>query len=100
MLTALDVVAHQTVGIRFCSPIWFVKYFPSMKIKITPCRFPTKEWKALGTFHAREERTVQSFAVGDEEMFAKYVKVSVKGRRLILVTTISHYMYYALQLHW
>ena len=46
---------------------------------MTPCRFPTKEWKALGTFHAREERTVQSFAVGDEEMFAKYVKVSIKG---------------------
>ena len=65
--------------------------FPLMKIRIKPCRFPTKEWKALGTFHAREERTVQSFAVGDEEMFAKYVKVNIKGRLLPLATTITHY---------
>ena len=65
--------------------------FPLMKIRIKPCRFPTKEWKALGTFHAREERTVQSFAVGDEEMFAKYVKVNIKWRLLPLATTITHY---------
>lgn len=57
--------------------------FPLIKIRIKPCRFPTKEWKALGTFHAREERTVQSFAVGDEEMFAKYVKVKYYGKTVV-----------------
>ena len=39
--------------------------------------YPTKEWKTLGTFRARDERAVQSFPVVDEEMFAKYIKVGI-----------------------
>ncbi|KAI5104658.1 SUN domain-containing ossification factor isoform X7 [Silurus meridionalis] len=36
-------------------------------------RYPTNKWTKLGTFHAREERTVQSFPL-DEHLYAKYVK--------------------------
>lgn len=39
------------------------------------CRYPTNKWLKLGTFHARDERTVQSFPL-DEHLYAKYVKVS------------------------
>nr|XP_014345436.1 PREDICTED: SUN domain-containing ossification factor isoform X2 [Latimeria chalumnae] len=39
-------------------------------------RYPTSKWVKLGTFHAREERTVQSFPL-DEQMYAKYVKVEL-----------------------
>lgn len=38
-------------------------------------RYPTNKWLKLGTFHARDERTVQSFPL-DEHLYAKYVKVS------------------------
>lgn len=37
-------------------------------------RYPTNKWIKLGTFHARDERTVQSFPL-DEQLYAKYVKV-------------------------
>uniref|UniRef100_A0A674K581 SUN domain-containing protein n=1 Tax=Terrapene triunguis TaxID=2587831 RepID=A0A674K581_9SAUR len=37
-------------------------------------RYPTNKWIKLGTFHARDERIVQSFPL-DEQMYAKYVKV-------------------------
>lgn len=39
------------------------------------CRYPTNKWLKLGTFHARDERTVQSFPL-NEHLYAKYVKVS------------------------
>lgn len=38
-------------------------------------RYPTNKWIKLGTFHARDERNVQSFPL-DEQMYAKYVKVT------------------------
>lgn len=38
-------------------------------------RYPNKKWVKLGTFHARDERMVQSFPL-DEHLFAKYIKVS------------------------
>ena len=31
----------------------------------------------MGTFHARDQRSVQSFSVSDEDMFAKYVKIEM-----------------------
>lgn len=37
-------------------------------------RYPTSKWVKLGTFHARDERIVQSFPL-DEQHFAKYLKV-------------------------
>lgn len=39
-------------------------------------RYPTSKWVKLGTFHARDERTVQSFPL-DEQLYAKYVKVEL-----------------------
>ncbi|XP_050818948.1 SUN domain-containing ossification factor isoform X2 [Gopherus flavomarginatus] len=39
-------------------------------------RYPTNKWIKLGTFHARDERIVQSFPL-DEQMYAKYVKVEL-----------------------
>ncbi|XP_066537650.1 SUN domain-containing ossification factor-like isoform X2 [Hoplias malabaricus] len=39
-------------------------------------RYPTSKWTKLGTFHARDERTVQSFPL-DEHLYAKYVKVEL-----------------------
>ncbi|XP_074078135.1 SUN domain-containing ossification factor isoform X1 [Macrotis lagotis] len=39
-------------------------------------RYPTSKWIKLGTFHGRDERTVQSFPL-DEQMYAKYVKVEL-----------------------
>lgn len=39
-------------------------------------RYPTNKWIKLGTFHGRDERTVQSFPL-DEQMYAKYVKVEL-----------------------
>ncbi|XP_051868140.1 SUN domain-containing ossification factor isoform X2 [Pristis pectinata] len=39
-------------------------------------RYPTNKWVKLGTFHALDERTVQSFPL-DEQMYAKYVKVEL-----------------------
>uniref|UniRef100_A0A4W3JQI7 SUN domain containing ossification factor n=1 Tax=Callorhinchus milii TaxID=7868 RepID=A0A4W3JQI7_CALMI len=46
-------------------------------------RYPTNKWVKLGTFHARDERTVQSFPL-DEQMYAKYVKVKA-------VELVSHF---------
>ncbi|XP_048845217.1 SUN domain-containing ossification factor-like [Brienomyrus brachyistius] len=37
-------------------------------------RYPTNKWMKLGTFHAQDKRTVQSFPL-DEQLYAKYVKV-------------------------
>nr|XP_043899263.1 SUN domain-containing ossification factor isoform X2 [Solea senegalensis] len=39
-------------------------------------RYPTNKWVKLGTFHARDERIVQSFPL-DEQHYAKYVKVEL-----------------------
>lgn len=49
---------HVCDGVKFCSR-----------------RYPTNKWQKLGTFHGRDERTVQSFPL-DERLYAKYVKVS------------------------
>lgn len=44
-------------------------------LECTLCsRYPTNKWVKLGTFHARDERNVQSFPL-DEQMYAKYMKV-------------------------
>lgn len=40
-------------------------------------RFPSKEWKALGRFHARDERNIQTFQVEDSLIFAKYIKIEM-----------------------
>jgi len=40
-------------------------------------RYPTKEWKSLGTFHARDERSVQTFPVLDTGMLSKYLRVDM-----------------------
>ncbi|NXQ64117.1 SUCO factor, partial [Anthoscopus minutus] len=50
-------------------------------------RYPTSKWIKLGTFHARDERNVQSFPL-DEQMYAKYVKMFIK---YIKVELISHF---------
>ncbi|NXT32372.1 SUCO factor, partial [Pelecanoides urinatrix] len=49
-------------------------------------RYPTNKWIKLGTFHARDERNVQSFPL-DEQMYAKYVKVTYAK----YVELISHF---------
>lgn len=43
-------------------------------ISCSSFRYPTSKWVKLGTFHARDERIVQSFPL-DEQLFAKYLKV-------------------------
>ncbi|XP_036452691.1 LOW QUALITY PROTEIN: SUN domain-containing ossification factor-like [Colossoma macropomum] len=50
-------------------------------------RYPTNKWAKLGTFHARDERTVQSFPL-DEHLYAKYVKMFTK---YIKVELLSHH---------
>ncbi|XP_074859051.1 SUN domain-containing ossification factor isoform X1 [Carettochelys insculpta] len=50
-------------------------------------RYPTNKWIKLGTFHARDERNVQSFPL-DEQMYAKYVKMFIK---YIKVELVSHF---------
>nr|XP_023860407.1 SUN domain-containing ossification factor [Salvelinus alpinus] len=50
-------------------------------------RYPTNKWLKLGTFHARDERTVQSFPL-DEQLYAKYIKMFIK---YIKVELISHF---------
>uniref|UniRef100_A0A8C5BLC4 SUN domain-containing ossification factor n=1 Tax=Gadus morhua TaxID=8049 RepID=A0A8C5BLC4_GADMO len=50
-------------------------------------RYPTNKWVKLGTFHARDERTVQSFPL-DEQLYAKYVKVLLL---FIFVELLSHF---------
>ncbi|KAL7875551.1 hypothetical protein AOLI_G00105140 [Acnodon oligacanthus] len=50
-------------------------------------RYPTNKWAKLGTFHARDERTVQSFPL-DEHLYAKYVKMFTK---YIKVELLSHF---------
>ncbi|KAG7247649.1 hypothetical protein CRUP_000954, partial [Coryphaenoides rupestris] len=44
-------------------------------------------WLKLGTFHGRDERTVQSFPL-DEHLYAKYVKMFSK---YIKVEMVSHF---------
>ncbi|KFW09611.1 SUN domain-containing ossification factor, partial [Fulmarus glacialis] len=51
-------------------------------------RYPTNKWIKLGTFHARDERNVQSFPL-DEQMYAKYVKVTYA--KYVKVELISHF---------
>ncbi|XP_036939910.1 SUN domain-containing ossification factor-like isoform X1 [Acanthopagrus latus] len=50
-------------------------------------RYPTNKWLKLGMFHARDERTVQSFPL-DEDIYAKYVKMFTK---YIKVELLSHF---------
>ncbi|XP_068599285.1 SUN domain-containing ossification factor [Brachionichthys hirsutus] len=50
-------------------------------------RYPTNKWVKLGTFHARDARTVQSFPL-DEQLYAKYVKMFIK---YIKVELLSHF---------
>ncbi|TNM87479.1 hypothetical protein fugu_005700 [Takifugu bimaculatus] len=50
-------------------------------------RYPTSKWVKLGTFHARDERIVQSFPL-DEQLFAKYIKMFIK---YIKVELLSHF---------
>ncbi|XP_070602948.1 SUN domain-containing ossification factor isoform X2 [Erythrolamprus reginae] len=50
-------------------------------------RYPTSKWVKLGTFHARDERNVQSFPL-DEQMYAKYAKMFIK---YIKVELVSHF---------
>ncbi|NXL44625.1 SUCO factor, partial [Podilymbus podiceps] len=57
-------------------------------------RYPTNKWIKLGTFHARDERNVQSFPL-DEQMYAKYVKVTLTLQKQLYflgkVELISHF---------
>ncbi|NXX94271.1 SUCO factor, partial [Centropus bengalensis] len=53
-------------------------------------RYPTNKWIKLGTFHARDERNVQSFPL-DEQMYAKYVKFYFKVLFILQVELISHF---------
>ncbi|CAL8325045.1 unnamed protein product, partial [Arctogadus glacialis] len=50
-------------------------------------RYPTNKWLKLGTFHGRDERTVQSFPL-DEHLYAKYIKMFSK---YIKVELVSHF---------
>ncbi|XP_029001683.1 SUN domain-containing ossification factor isoform X2 [Betta splendens] len=50
-------------------------------------RYPTSKWVKLGTFHARDERIVQSFPL-DEQLYAKYMKMFIK---YIKVELLSHF---------
>uniref|UniRef100_H2SYM5 SUN domain-containing ossification factor-like n=1 Tax=Takifugu rubripes TaxID=31033 RepID=H2SYM5_TAKRU len=56
-------------------------------VSISDSRYPTNKWQKLGTFHARDERTVQSFPL-DEHLYAKYVKMFAK---YIKVELLSHF---------
>ncbi|XP_022110624.1 SUN domain-containing ossification factor-like isoform X2 [Acanthaster planci] len=74
-------------SVELCEPIQ-VKYIEianyelfssvpeSFRVSISD-RFPTREWRQLGTFHARDERSLQSFPVHEETMFAKYMKIEM-----------------------
>ena len=37
----------------------------------------TEGWTHVGTFEAKDEKAIQSFSIGNEEMFAKFVKVEI-----------------------
>ncbi|XP_068175254.1 SUN domain-containing ossification factor isoform X2 [Antennarius striatus] len=50
-------------------------------------RYPTNKWVKLGTFHAHDSRTVQSFPL-DEQLYAKYVKMFIK---YVKVELLSHF---------
>ncbi|XP_038045817.1 SUN domain-containing ossification factor-like isoform X2 [Patiria miniata] len=79
--------ANIWFSVELCEPIQ-VKYLEianyelfssvpkSFRVSISD-RFPTREWRQLGTFHAREERSLQSFPVHEEQMFAKYMKIEM-----------------------
>lgn len=64
---------HNTYNIYQC--ITNVDPYHRHDYVVHSCRYPTNKWLKLGTFHARDERTVQSFPL-DEHLYAKYVKVS------------------------
>lgn len=53
---------------------------PKPLLPARPIRYPTNKWIKLGTFHARDERTVQSFPL-DEQLYAKYMKVRPESTR-------------------
>uniref|UniRef100_UPI00358FDADF SUN domain-containing ossification factor-like isoform X1 n=1 Tax=Myxine glutinosa TaxID=7769 RepID=UPI00358FDADF len=55
-------------------------------------RYPTRDWTKLGVFHARDERTVQSFPL-DEQMFAKFLKIYTKYMKVELLSRFGteHY---------
>jgi len=40
-------------------------------------RYPSKEWKSLGTFHARDERLVQVFPIQHSAIFSKYLRIDM-----------------------
>ncbi|KAK2835814.1 hypothetical protein Q5P01_016298 [Channa striata] len=77
--------------IELCEPIQ-VKQLDIANFELfssTPKDFlyPTNKWVKLGTFHARDERIVQSFPL-DEQLYAKYVKMFIK---YIKVELLSHF---------
>ena len=51
---------------------------PTILLFVSFARFPTNDWKELGTLHAREERAVQSFPMADQ-LFAKYLRLEMKS---------------------
>ena len=50
--------------------------------RVCVCRFPSDEWRFLGTMIASNEREIQSFPLAvDESNYAKYIRVEM----------VSHY---------
>ena len=70
-----------------------------MYLYASDCSYPTKDWKRLGTFHAREDRTIQSFAVKEavrDMMFSKYLKVTILySYNIIIYCHYNIYYYYS-----
>lgn len=58
-------------------------------------RYPTREWTMLGTFEAREERSIQTFPL-DEPIYAKYLKVKCVLFTFILCVPFIFILYYVL----
>uniref|UniRef100_A0ABM0MKV6 SUN domain-containing ossification factor-like n=1 Tax=Saccoglossus kowalevskii TaxID=10224 RepID=A0ABM0MKV6_SACKO len=49
----------------------------TLKVQISD-RYQSRDWHYLGTFHAIDQRTLQSFTIQDQGgMFAKYLKVEM-----------------------
>ncbi|XP_041460189.1 SUN domain-containing ossification factor-like [Lytechinus variegatus] len=48
----------------------------SFKVSISD-RYPVREWHQLGTFVARDERSLQNFPLNEETMFAKYMRIEM-----------------------
>jgi hypothetical protein len=52
----------------YCSSYIFRKF----------CRYPTKDWKLVGEFTTKEERSIQTFTLTNaEDYFAKFVRVEL-----------------------